>query len=727
MNNLNYNLEIIGEKENYTPNKQILEPILSSEKKIFEITADNSYGKTFILNLIAYALSAEKLDGDRILSTLKDSIARYDDNDAYSLDYSIDIELPDKKKLSLTKEKGRSKLIQINNGAPISYNQLHKDLSIIYDVPTNPSERLNAVIKDLGVWNENLLEKFIKISRYLNDVTKEFDSVRNEDKIHEYKKKWDEKKEEISGISEELKSNEELLKELTKLVNLKQLKSYLKTKQETQKVELKQKKAFKLLKKPQKIEKKDELKVQNLTRQLAEKELVFKNLISKLISHIQSDNELSEFIKDDKVNGKHYDSIKEKNLKQIISSSNYILDQKKFMESIDYIKSQVLNFINEKKNSKTYIINNIYKELIAVLENLIENDIDHLFKTATSVDTSKIKTQIESIIKEHKIKNYDSIRVFFKNELNPLKGYFAQYFRDYNAYVKETNKKLVNNTDSKYYEVQAKLKETQIKLKQVKSNFDITMGVCARDLNINDTSRFDSLEKITDLEYNIKKKCSFDDEKQTSSAYKSEIENRITKLEERIINFEKEERIFKLTYEKENKKNQSKYNDNQKKKIEKFFRIIRTIITNTSNFKRLISNIENGDLNKFKDSEDIQFIEIAGKIIAYSMDNKLLRKDGEFVDLKFYDMKKQEFHCSGDLIIKKEDVSTGLASANYLKQRIENVEGKYVVVLLDEIGNMAQNALNKVIESIRKLDTQNRLVLAMFTRPNSNGIKIIEY
>ena len=109
------------------------------------------------------------------------------------------------------------------------------------------------------------------------------------------------------------------------------------------------------------------------------------------------------------------------------------------------------------------------------------------------------------------------------------------------------------------------------------------------------------------------------------------------------------------------------------------------------------------------------------------MDNKLLRKDGEFIELKYYDMIKQEFHCSDDIVIKKDDVSTGLASANYLKQRIENVEGKYVVVLLDEIGNMAQNALDKVIESIKKLETQNRLVLAVFTRPNSKGIKIIDY
>ena len=109
------------------------------------------------------------------------------------------------------------------------------------------------------------------------------------------------------------------------------------------------------------------------------------------------------------------------------------------------------------------------------------------------------------------------------------------------------------------------------------------------------------------------------------------------------------------------------------------------------------------------------------------MDNKLLRADGVFSELKFYDMINQQFHCSDGIVINKADVSTGLASANYLKQRIENIEGKWVVVLLDEIGNMAQNAIDKVVDSIKKLENNNRLVLAIFTRPSSDGIKIIEY
>ena len=178
---------------------------------------------------------------------------------------------------------------------------------------------------------------------------------------------------------------------------------------------------------------------------------------------------------------------------------------------------------------------------------------------------------------------------------------------------------------------------------------------------------------------------------------------------------------------KEDSRKPSLYNDDQKKKIKQFLQYLYMVNRNMRSFNDLISNIEKNNLSGFKDKEDLSFIELAGKIIAYSMDNKLLRAEGNYINLEYYDMLNQQFHCSDNIIINKADVSTGLASANYLKQRIENVEGKYVVVLLDEIGNMAKNAIDKVIESLKKLENQNRLVLAVLTRPNSNGIEVIEY
>lgn len=727
MNNINYELEILGEKKIYSGREEFIEPIKNSKKKIFEITADNSYGKTFILNLLAYALEADKLDKEKILDSIKDSISRYDDDASYKLQYDIDLDLPDKKKLSLKKVKYGNKIIQIDGGPPISHTILHKNLSVIYDVPTNPSERLNAVIKDLGIWNENLITKFTKASRFIYDITKEFDSVRDEAKILNLKVNSKKIEKQIIEKNQLISEKNLIVNDLNQMLNLKKLRSLYKKNAEFEVKINKKSKHFKLLKKPVKIEKKDELKIQNLNSELTELENDFKEKISKLIHEINNDIEISELITNDKSILKYYNFIKDTEINDIFSSDDYVSAQNKFIESIEYIKNTIIRFIRQKKNSKSYIIHNSYKQLIDLIEELMHNEIDHFLKNVTTVDSTKLKNQFESIINEHKVENYESLKRFLDNDLKFIKGYLSQFLKTQNQLKKENNKKLVNDDDSKYYKLQAELKELKGEHIRVKNSISLTTATCANELDIDDLSFFNSLEKISDLIYNLKLKIGTPELSEDIRATKEIIETEIRDLTKIVNDLESQKRLIDRSFKMEDAKTPSKYNDEQKIKIKTFLVLLQRSIKNLSVFKNLISNIEKGDLSKFKDYEDIQFIELAGKIIAYSMDNKLLRANGVYVQLNFYDMIRQEFHCDGDLIIKKADVSTGLASANYLKQRIENVEGKYVVILLDEIGNMAQNAINKVIESIKKIENQKRLVLAVLTRPNSNGIKIIEY
>ncbi|WP_159018495.1 hypothetical protein [Algibacter sp. L3A6] len=727
MNNIDYKLEILGEQKTYHPRQEFILPIINSNKKIFEITADNSYGKTFVLNLLAYALEADKLDDERILKSIKESISRYDDETAYGLNYEIDLKLPDNKKLSLSKSTGRGKIIQIDGGSPINHKILHRDLTVIYDVPTNPNERLNAVIKDLGTWNENLRSKTIKIAKYFSDISKEFDSVRNEDKIENLEKETLLTKKHIEDIDKRIQIKESWIFELKIYSNLKNLSLFLEKRLLLESRLVKKQKAFKLLKKPSKIEKKDELKIRNFNNQLAVLEKQFKEIISKLIAEINKDSELEELISDDKAITEYYDFIKNTEINDIIQSDNYVSMQKKYIGSIDYIKDIILRFILEKKNNKSYIIHNSYKDLINLLEELVENEIDHFLKNAISVDSKKLKNSLEAIINDHKVKDYDSLKSFLITGLKPLGGYIIQYMRIQSQLNKENKKKLVDDDGSIYYKTEAEIKEIKQTLKSIKNKFDLICAQCANDLKISDLSRFDSLDKLSALQYNVKQKISNPQLLENLNFSKADIERKLRDLREKIKSLDSDRRLNERALEMEKTKKPSRYNDAQKNKIKSFLHTITLINVNLKSYADLISKIEGGNLSEFTAQEDVKFMELAGKIIAYSMDNKLLRADGDFVNLEFYNMIKQEFHCENGIIIKKDDVSTGLASANYLKQRIENVEGKYVVVLLDEIGNMAQNALDSVISSIKKIENQNRLVMAVFTRPNSNGIKIIEY
>ena len=725
MRNIDYKLNIIGENKTYNPRVEFIKPIIESDNKIFEITADNSYGKTFFLNLIAFGLEADKLDDNKVLRSIKDAISRYEDESSYSLEYNIDLDLPDNKKLSLTKERNGGRIIRIDDGPTISHKNLHQELTIIYDVPTNPAERLNAVIKDLHKWNLNLKEKFRDLTIHLNGVSREFDNVRDEKKISDLKDKVKAIEKEVKDKDKSISDRTDLILELKKIKQFDNIIQLLKKENEYDFKLIKKQKQFKLLKKPLKIEKKDQSKINQLNSEITSLKERFKTIIGELINQINGDSEILDLIINDKSANKKYHLIKSFELKDLISSS--IEKQDNFNKSIAYIIDYLEHFIIEKKNDKSYVIHNSYTQFVNLLEQLVEEEIDYLLKNATSLDTRKLKNQLEELIIKHKVKSYDNLKYFLKKELSKVKGLIAQSFRVNNQLNKQNQKQLANDTDNKYYVVQSELNALKQRSKELKDQLNKSRSDIANSMGLDDFKRLETISQINQLKYAVSSKVTDSNLLENINQSIIDLSREKDNLDSRKEELERKLTINEIQLKREDDKNPSKYGDKAKEKIKTFLKMLHQINTNLKAYDSLISNIESENLSGFKAKEDIKFMDLAGKIIAYSMDNKLLRADGEFVKLESFDMLKQEFNCENNLIIKKADVSTGLASANYLKQRIENVDGKYVIVLLDEIGNMAQNALNTVIESIKKLESQNRLVLAVFTRPNSNGIEIIKY
>ena len=727
MRKIDYTLHIKGEGKTYDPRPEFINPINNSNNKIFEITADNSYGKTFILNLLAYALEADKLDEAKILDSIRNSITRYDNDDSYELEYNINLELPGGKELKLLKEKKGGKIIKMDDGPPIGHANLHNELSVIYDVPTNPSERLNAVIKDLGQWNKNLENKFDLLSGKIHEITKEFEFVRDEKKV-QISKENIKKTEAIIEEKEKLKvERKTILDDIEILSSLDKLKKLLKKKMGLEYKVNSRSKELKGVPKPRKIEKKDENLIEHLTSEIRNRENDISNVIRKLINEISGDKEILDLFIDNITYNKHYEFVKNTNFKNISDTGEIHELSEKFDDSLMEIKDILSRFINQKQNSKAYAINNSFERLIEIVEEMMDNDIYHLFKEVTSVEADKLKDKFESVLIKYKTKDYNDLQTFLIKDLAKVKGYFVHIFKTLNKLNAEKKKKMVDDDGSKYFRLNSELNELNTRLKQVKNEYERLRVTCANEIGFNNLIEFDSLEIFKDSEYQIQQKINNEDLLSDINMSKETLKKEIRSIDALLLKENENLRIHKATYQREDSRNQSPYNDMQKRKIKTFQTFLYMVKRNMKSFNDLISNIEKDNLSGFKDKEDLSFIELAGKIIAYSMDNKLLRAEGNYINLEYYDMLNQQFHCSDNIIINKADVSTGLASANYLKQRIENVEGKYVVVLLDEIGNMAKNAIDKVIESLKKLDNQNRLVLAVLTRPNSSGIEVIEY
>ena len=721
---IDYKLKILGEKTEYLPRPELIQPLLNSDKKIFEITAGNGFGKTFLLNLFAYAFYADKLGNESILKTLKERVSDYSNQDAYNLMYKLSFNLPNGEKIILSKDSGTERIVQYENGPPIGANNLHKTVSILYDVPVDPSLRLNEVIKDLGVWNIKLREKFVLYNNLLDKIENQFSSVRDDTKVKSYEKKAIELNEEKKSKLKSHSEREDLYNSLNIYSNLVKLVSdYKRLKSITSDLFIKERE-FKSCPKPQKIDKKDESLIKNLQNELNGVKSQFKSLMLELITAITNQSELNDFVNNDNSLYKAFSFMKENEIDAIISEEDYVGSTKNFLQKLQFLANGVLDFVIREESGKKYVVHNFLKQLLDQIDELIENGADGILEVLTKNNTNILKQEIQNRIVEHRVVNYSALKILAKNTPNSINNFISKAIKLTANIAKESKKKGVDSDGEKYYKLKGEIEELKSRENTTSKIIERFRYSLANDLGISDT-QLDSYEGAVLIKEVVKLKFPNDKILDNLPDEMNRVNREKQQLTQQIEEIEKSASLNEAMLLNENKKITSQYSDIEQKKIRTFKLGLQLIVQNTGIFNELINNINDGNLERFKGEEDVKFINVAGKIIAYSMDNKILRSDGNYIYLDYYDLMTKEFHCAGDVIIRKDDISTGLASANYLRQRIENVEGDYVVILLDEIGNMAQDTLTEVIKSIKKIEEQKRLIIAVLTQPSKNKEEIL--
>jgi hypothetical protein len=721
---IEYKLKILGEKIEYIPRQDFILPLKKSKKKIFEIKAGNGYGKTFLLNLIAYAFYADKLDNEAILKTIKDRVSDYSDENAYDLEYKLSFDLPDGKNILLSKQNSKERLVQIDNSPPIGVKQLQKQVTILYDVPIDPSLRLKEVIKDLGVWNNKLRDKFIEYNNFLDDIENQFSSVRDDEKIKNYEKILSELEQDIKSKKTSKSNCDDALNSLNYYLNLNKLANDLRSSNDLNNELTKKQKEFKSCPKPKKIDKKDEQLIKKLQVELLDLKKQFKGAILELIESVSKKDDLFNYIKNDNSLNSIFDFLNDNDIESIINDDDYIDVIENFNRKLKHFTDCISDFISKEESGKKYIVHNFLNQLLEQIDELIENGADNILEVLTNNETSIIKKEIEKRIIEHRIVSYNELKKIISNLPSAIKSILASSIKLNSKIMEESKKKGVDSDGEKYYMLKSEIENLNSRLQTNKLTIERNRYNLARDLGYEPSLlvSLDEVRKIKDyIQSKVPSYINFNNLTQELNTLNRESKQ----LDEQIKEKDKNVGFYKALLTNESNKIKSQYSDDQQQKIKNFKRRLQMIIANFKSFSDLIININDGNLDRLENDEDVKFINVAGKIIAYSMDNKILRSDGKYVILEYYDLKKKEFYCAGDIIIRKDDISTGLASANYLRQRIENVEGDYVLILLDEIGNMAQDTLHEVIKSIKKLEEQNRLVIAVLTQPSGNKEQII--
>jgi len=721
---IDYTLLIKKEKAEFKPRKEIKNPLENSEKRIFEINAGNGYGKTFLLNLIAYALFADKLTEDSILNTLKERVSDYNNTDAYNLTYNLNFRLPNGKKIIFSKSENTDRIVHFENEAPMGVNNLHNLISILYDVPIDPNLRLNDVIKDLGIWNNRLKDKFVKYNGILDEIQSQFSNLRDDDKIERLKNEKNDLEKSSEEKKETLTKNKTKIFEYSNYLELEKLINEYQISERLHNELVRLEKELKKFPKPKKVDKKDELLIKTLHAQQNELKKQISQKILDWLSELTKKSFLLEQIENDKSRNSELEYIRTNTIESLIDSS---INQHAFsllVGKIDFLSLWILNSIEKEENAKKYLIHNFLKQLLEQIDELIENDADSILKVLTQNDTDILKAEIKNRIAEHQIEDYSKLKSLSRNCSNEISTIFSQLSKINTKIENETQKKGVDGDGEQYYRFKNLVEECKNKIKRTNDNISIRIHHLTLNLNQNE-ELFKSKQKTQETRDALKRKFNFSLDTINLQDEINSLEKQNQHILSQISSNQQSIALIAASLQIEEKKNYSSYTLVQQERIKKFKRAIQIFIKNFGEFNRLIENINKGDFNQFTNKEDLDFINVAGKIIAYTLDNKLLRSDGNYIDLEYYDIINKEFHCENNIVIRKNDIATGLASANYLRQRIENIEGQYVIILLDEIGNMSKDTLQEVINSIKRIESQNRLIVSIFTQPSSSHGEIV--
>jgi len=724
---INYKLKIHGERQTFSSEPKIINPIESSESKIFQIKAPSGlYGKTALLNIISYACFADKLDDKKILKSVKEGISKYSNDDDYELSYNINFNLPDGNVLKLKKDSKEDRCFEIDGETKYDYNELHKSISVLYDVPTDPSKRLNGVINDIGFWNKKLYSKLKTYWEFLRDIQSDLQNIKDETKITSFIKLIEQLDNEIEIEKKALQKINDSISQVKVIQDLKSLVKEYQTQMSLEEKMFSAKKRFKKIQKPVNINQKDESIITNLQTDKNKCIIEVETILKQFLTFISESPELYDLIKGSTYLTNSFNIIRNVKIDKLIESDSQIDDSKELLKSINQLEEDISLHIRNEQMGKKFASFQFLKQLLEQIDLLIEHDAEEIIEDITNIKSNTLIDGIKKNISLIEMPDYSELKIFFKDKLPKIKSLMKDLFQIKVKLYKQSNKKGIDEDGERYYKLKTEIDVFKEKMKERTRDINSLKYSISQLLSI-DVSSLSSFDKSSIVLNSQRQIINNNQNLNDLSGFLKSKNNSLKIKEEQILKLEESKKLNEVRLELEQNKSNSKFTVSEQENLDYFTRQLGMMLRNIGEFNVVIDSIDNENLSSFTDKADQDFIKVAGKVIAYSMDNKLLRPEGEYIRLENYDMLKKEFQCENEIRIKKDDISTGLASGNYLRQRIENTDGDYVIVLLDEIGNMDGDILGEVIRSIKKLDDQKRLILSLLTTPKIGDIEITEF
>jgi len=661
---------------------------------IVYIEGPNSSGKSTLLNIIALGLYG--LKNDKLDSNLKTQINHLVNSNHQELTFNLKIKKQGRTIIESEKPDGDVSDIKVyeykdGNRTPIMPDNFQNKYNLIYDIPQNPIDRLNQLIKEIRNTQRNYKKDVKYFRKYLRNTIEEINSSRNPKLISQKKKEIKENEKEIENKKAILKKKEETLDQLEKYTYSRFIRDY--TAKCTNLHE----------------------QIEDLEGKLEHKERTKKARDSKLGNRIEETREQINQIED--IHLELSDILKsvlpdeEKHHLDIWNriSFNDVIETLEFEDDLEIevndLKEIVSKKIEEKDEEKALTKAEMYNGLIDFLEDYkiedilvpgVEKDVNEFIeiletKAQKYEDTlnyydnlEKAKShlnELESKISKVENKLFPNIRNLKEKR---SEDYVKEEYRDYQNRL-ESKRELLEEYDKKLQKYEHKYAKKALDPDNIEEIYSDVIdeeeissytNYTEKELNQKIKSLKDQIEDIEDrikeLEFQIEM------DKNKLSSLKSEEKHKYHNQREEIKNLNQKAKIL-----------ESKLNDEYDKYITK-----------------LID--EDINIDECESEEERKYYE---KVSNY-LGNKVgfIRHGQEEYQVEYIDLIKNVIKTESGKEIMLSDMGTGQSQSAYLKGLLNTNDNRKIIALFDEVAMMDTYSLNPIYEKFKELYQKDQLL-----------------
>lgn len=676
-------------KKTYTPElPKLLDNLVCIE-------GPNSIGKSTLLHLIALGCYGAK--DIRIHPSLRAKMNELRSSDSQKVTFKVSMESEDKKiRLDLAKSNPNEDTITVlettdSKSIYLSPDKFRSKYHLIYDIPDNPTKRLDELAKELREEQSALGSRVGWFRSVLKDTIDAIKASRDPKKIAELEKVVKTNEDDIEVLDTTIKKQKEHIEQLEKYFCAK---SFIEYEDECEKLQLR----IDTIEKAKKREKK-------ISKDRHNKDTEFLKRVKDLVDSLQ-DNITNACILLTKLPIDKGQFLREWERIHVVKALIDGNDHDQISDGIEHFTEKLGEFLSnadeEVKCSEAVLL----EKLIAILK-----DYENVKLVLPGVD--KGIGEFLDLLE----KRYEECKLYstLAKTIEEVKSLLSEIGKDRETFIEEYAEGLraINGREGteeeevEESEQEAELARLQTRSQQASAKRDYYRVECAkRKIEENGAEYyFRSVEKLKEYsQYSVL------DESQRETCLrqlnKGNIENSGN------LKFKKDRLASgKRDLERLKKQEPHRYQNNLAD-INYFFGIAQRLEKNLQvDYRERIESLIDGEAKKLDDALSVRYYEQVWRYLGKKIG--FIRHDEEEYGVEKVDLIQGKVYTKPGKIIKLLHMGTGQGQAAYLKGVLNSQDKRMIIALIDEIAMMDSKSLAPLLNYMKKLYADRRLLVGI--------------